>query len=286
MKYSYHSLILVCFVVVSVARADAPVWKISNGDNTLFVGGTIHILQEQDYPLPQEFERAYAEAEKLVFEVDIAQAGSLVFQQKLMQAALYRDGSTLASHLRPSTLRKLKAFTQQRGIALENFWSFKVGMLVLILTVNELNRHGIQAEGVDQYFTSRAVQDAKPIGALETIEQQIEFLSTMGDGEENQLVLQTIEELEDFGQEFATLKTAWQHGDMQKLEEVGLEEFRAFPRVYQSLLVDRNRAWVPKIEALLNDQTVEFVLVGVLHLVGDDSVLAMLEARGYQVERY
>jgi uncharacterized protein YbaP (TraB family) len=149
-----------------------------------------------------------------------------------------------------------------------------------------LNRHGIQAEGVDQYFTSRAIQDNKPIGALETIEQQIEFLSSMGEGDEDQLVLQTMDELEDFGEEFSILKKAWRQGDTQKLEEVGLEGFREFPRVYQSLLVERNRAWLPKIEALLSDQTVEYVLVGVLHLVGDESLLAMLEARGYQVERY
>lgn len=286
MKFYGKTTILLLVLVLHVARADAPVWKITNGENTLFIGGTIHVLQEQDYPLPLEFERAYAEADKLVFEVDIVQANSLVFQKNLMQAALYLDGNTLASQLRPSTFRKLKVFAQQRGIVLENLQSFKVGMLVLILTVNELNRHGIRAEGVDQYFTSRAVQDDKPIGALETIEQQIEFLSTMGEGEEDQLVLQTIDELEDFGEEFSILKAAWRQGDTQKLEEVGLQEFRAFPRVYQSLLVDRNRVWLPKIEALLNDQTVEYVLVGVLHLVGDDGVLAMLEARGYQVERY
>ena len=286
MKYSGKVIALLLLLVLDPARADAPVWKISNDNNTLLIGGTIHVLQEQDYPLPLEFERAYAETEMLVFEVDIAQANSLVFQQELMQAALYRDGSTLTSLLKPSTFRKLKVFTQKRGIALENLLSFKVGMLVLILTVNELNRHGIQAEGVDQYFTSRAIQDNKPIGALETIEQQIEFLSSMGEGDEDQLVLQTMDELEDFGEEFSILKKAWRQGDTQKLEEVGLEGFREFPRVYQSLLVERNRAWLPKIEALLSDQTVEYVLVGVLHLVGDESLLAMLEARGYQVERY
>ena len=286
MNYSEKALALLLLLMLGVARADAPVWKISNGDNTLFIGGTIHVLREQDYPLPVEFERAYAEADKLVFEVDIAQTNSLEFQQKLMLAALYRDGSTLASHLKRSTIRKLETFMRQRGIALESLQSFKVGVLVLILTANELNRLGIQAEGVDQYFTSRAVQDDKPVGALETLEQQIEFLSTMGEGEEDQLVLQTIDELDDFDEEFSALKTAWRHGNMQKLEEVGLKEFRLFPQAYKSMLVDRNRAWLPKIEVLLKDQTVEYVLVGVLHLVGDDSVLAMLKARGYQVQRY
>ena len=271
---------------MNAAQADAPVWKVSKGDHELYIGGTIHILQEQDYPLPVEFERAYAEADKLVFEVDIAQASSLAFQQQLMQAALYDDGSTLASHLRPSTLQQLTAFARARGIEPESLLPFKVGMLVVILTVNELNLHGIQGEGVDQYFSLRASQDQKPAAALESVAQQIEFLSAMGEGEEDQLVLQTIEELEDLGEEFFTLKSAWREGDTQALVEIGLEDFQAFPGAYQSILVNRNRAWLPNIEAMLEDSSVEYVLVGVLHLVGEDSVLAMLEAKGYRVERY
>jgi uncharacterized protein YbaP (TraB family) len=286
MKHSGRIIFILCAMLVNAAQADAPVWRVSKGDHELYIGGTIHILQDQDYPLPVEFEHAYAEADKLVFEVDIAQASSLAFQQKLMQAALYDDGSTLVSHLRPSTLWQLTAFTKRRGIELESLLSFKVGMLVVILTVNELNLHGIQGEGVDQYFSVRASQDQKPVAALESIEQQIEFLSTMGEGEEDQLVLQTIEELEGLGEEFVALKSAWRQGDTRALKEIGLEDFQAFPDAYQSILVNRNRAWLPKIEAMLEDSLVEYVLVGVLHLVGDDSVLAMLEAKGYRVERF
>jgi len=286
MDHYFRLLVFITSLISGVAVADASVWRVSKGDHQLFIGGTIHVLQEQDYPLPPEFERAYAQAEKLVFEVDLAQADSPAFQQELMQAALYEDGSTLISHVRPSTFRQLEVFMQRRGMALEHFISFKVGMLVLILTINELNRHGIEGEGVDQYFSARAAQDSKPVIALESIEQQIQFLANMGKGEEDELVLQTVEELENLGAEFSALKSAWQRGDTQALVTLGLEDFKKFPAAYQSMLVNRNRAWLPKIEALLEDQVVEYVLVGVLHLVGEDSVLAMLEARGYQVERY
>ncbi len=286
MAHYFRLLVFITSLISGVAVADASVWRVSKGDHQLFIGGTIHVLQEQDYPLPPEFERAYVQAEKLVFEVDLAQAGSLAFQQELMQAALYDDGSTLVSHVRPSTFRQLEVFMQRRSMALEHFTSFKVGMLVLILTINELNRHGIEGEGVDQYFSARAAQDSKPIISLESIEQQIQFLANMGKGEEDELVLQTIEELNNLGAEFSALKSAWQRGDTQALVTLGLEDFKKFPAAYQSMLVNRNRAWLPKIEALLEDQVVEYVLVGVLHLVGEDSVLAMLEARGYQVEQY
>ncbi len=276
---------MVCVFLANTVQADAPVWKVSKGNFHIYIGGTIHVLDEQDYPLPAEFEQAYELAEKLVFEVDIAQVNTLEFQQKLLQKALYRDGSTLASHLQPATFNQLQEFMIQRGIPLENMLSFKVGMLLTILTVNELQRNGIQGIGVDQYFNLKAREDKKPIAALETIEQQIDFLTSLGEGEEDKIVLQTIEELENFGEDFSTLKSAWRSGDMPALIEVGLQDFLAFPRAYESMLVNRNRAWIPGIEAMLEDEQVEYVLLGVLHLVGNDSVLAMLKARGYHVEK-
>jgi uncharacterized protein YbaP (TraB family) len=285
MKHIGRVVFILCVFLANTVQADAPVWKVSKGNFHIYIGGTIHILEEQDYPLPAEFEQAYELAEKLVFEVDIAQVNTLEFQQKLLQKALYRDGSTLASHLQPATFNQLQEFMIQRGIPLENLLSFKVGMLLTILTVNELQRNGIQGMGVDQYFNLKAREDKKPIAALETIEQQIEFLTSLGEGEEDQIVLQTIEELEHFGEEFSTLKSAWRSGDMPALIEVGLQDFLAFPRAYESMLVNRNRAWIPGIEAMLEDEQVEYVLLGVLHLVGNDSVLAMLKARGYHVEK-
>ena len=276
---------MLCVFLANTVQADAPVWKVSKGNFHIYIGGTIHVLDEQDYPLPAEFEQAYELAEKLVFEVDIAQVNTLEFQQMLLQKALYRDGSTLASHLQPATFNQLQEFMIQRRIPLENMLSFKVGMLLTILTVNELQRNGIQGIGVDQYFNLKAREDKKPIAALETIEQQIDFLTSLGEGEEDQIVLQTIEELENFGEDFSTLKSAWRSGDMPALIEVGLQDFLAFPRAYESMLVNRNRAWIPGIEAMLEDEQVEYVLLGVLHLVGNDSVLAMLKARGYHVEK-
>ena len=273
-----------CMLLFSSAAA-APVWKVSVEDKHLFIGGTIHVLEARDYPLPDVFEQAYRAAETLVFEVDLQQSGSLVYQQALLQAALYDDGSTLADHLESSTLSKLRAFMQQRGLPLESMLPFRVGMLVTFLTLNELQRHGIRGEGVEQYFSRRALQDNKPVVALESIEQQIRYIAHMGEGEEDQMVRHTLAELDNFAAEFAALKSAWRAGDTQALERVGLDDFQVFPDAYESMLVERNRNWLEPIETMLQTESVEYVLVGVLHLVGPDSVLALLEARGYRVEQ-
>ncbi len=55
--------------------------------------------------------------------------------------------------------------------------------------------------------------------------------------------------------------------------------------MYQRLLVERNKNWMPKIEALFTRRGRALVVVGAAHLVGPDGLLAMLRSKGYIVEQ-
>ena len=55
--------------------------------------------------------------------------------------------------------------------------------------------------------------------------------------------------------------------------------------MYERLLLDRNRNWLPQIDALFSRTGRAFVVVGAAHLVGPDGLLAMLKARGIAVEQ-
>ncbi len=78
-----------------------------------------------------------------------------------------------------------------------------------------------------------------------------------------------------------TLADAWKAGDAPTVERIVLQELRKEPGMYQRLLVDRNKDWLPKIEALFARKGRTFVVVGAAHLVGSDGLLAMLKAKGY-----
>jgi uncharacterized protein YbaP (TraB family) len=60
-----------------------------------------------------------------------------------------------------------------------------------------------------------------------------------------------------------------------------------YPQLYQRINVDRNDAWLPKVRAMLDDETSDdaLVVVGSLHLLGDDGLVAKLRKAGYTVER-
>jgi uncharacterized protein YbaP (TraB family) len=123
------------------------------------------------------------------------------------------------------------------------------------------------------------------VQGLETIEFQISRFDEMSMEEQDRMLASTLRELETEKAAVATLADAWKAGDAPTVERIVLQELRKEPRMYQRLLVDRNRDWLPKIEALFARKGRAFVVVGAAHLVGGDGLLALLRAKGYTVEQ-
>ena len=165
-----------------------------------------------------------------------------------------------------------------------NILNFKPGMVAITLTIIELQRLGLLGAGVDDFFRLRALNDQKELGQLETAEEQLAFLSTLGDGQENEMIAYTLRDIKKLPVLMESLKDAWRRGDVRKLEEVGITTFKKdFPEVYDELIVNRNNAWMPQVEAMLKTKEIEFVLVGALHLGVDEGLIAQLAARGYDI---
>ena len=207
------SMLLLLLALAPATWAEGAVWKLSKGDNYLYIGGTIHLLSKQDYPLPDAYERAYQDAGKIVFEIDLANTDAAMTREEVFAKGMYTDGGSLATHMQPATLDKLRAFTEARGIPLEGLMPYKVGMVLTILTVAELQRSGITGKGVDQYFQARATADNKSTDALESVGKQIDILASLGEGDDDASVLAKIKELESVGEDFIRLRTAWRAGD-------------------------------------------------------------------------
>lgn len=266
-------------------EASGPVWKVTDNQNTLYIGGTIHLLTPADYPLPSAFEKAYQQADQLVFEVDIQKAKTPEFQTTMMQHAFYPEGQNIQQLISASTYRQLADYIASRGGNIQQLPPFKVGMLTTILALEELNRLGLSGQGVDDFFDQRAIADNKPRDFLETIDQQLRFLSNMGEGQEDEYILYNLQELKNLPSLMDQLKSAWRSADTDRLAKVALDSWKNdFPTAYQDLLVTRNNAWMPPMESMLTSPEVEYVLVGALHLVGEDGVLQQLKNKGYRVE--
>lgn len=282
-----RGVILLWMLMPLQGFAESAVWRVSSEVSEIYLGGTIHVLSRNDYPLPEEFEQAYMQADSVVLETDLKAMQQAGFQQRLLQQVMYRDGGTLKNNLTPDTYRQLKVFVSGRGLSMASIEPYQPSMVTMLLTMYELQRLGMDENGVDTFFSNRAVQDGKPLAQLESLASQLNLLAGMGRGHADALILNTIQELNALPAIMKNIKAAWRSGDLPRLEKIAVDPMRKqFPAIYQSLLVNRNRIWIPKIEAMLATPKKEFVLVGVLHLVSRDGVLEQLIQRGYQVEKW
>ncbi len=285
LKLIFWIVLLVLGSLHSV-QADSPVWKVVKGDHHLYIGGTIHVLSKSDYPLPPAFETAYNQSTKLVFETDTRKLQTPEFQVTLMSKVVYSDGRNLKTVLNEATFQKLEHHLASRSIPIDNFMKFKPGMVALTITMIELQRLGLMGTGVDEFFSLRAINDQKIIGQLETVDEQLELISSLGDGHENEIIAHTLHETKKLSAIMQSMKAAWRQGDNAALEKIVLTPIiNDFPGVYRRVVIERNNAWLPKIETMLKTKEVEFILVGAMHLIGEDGVLTKLKDRGYDIRR-
>jgi uncharacterized protein YbaP (TraB family) len=282
---------LIAFTIMAILAlwsagsiAQTSVWQVSKGDSKIYLAGTIHLLRQQDYPLPAAFEQAFEASQSLYFETDIGAMSDLGLQQRMLQQLTYQDGSTLSSVLSAEAYAALSEYAAGTGIPLAMLQTFKPGLLVSTLSVMELQKLGFTPQGVDAYFFSKAKGEGRHTGELETIDEQIAMLARMGEGYESEFVLYSIRDFAQLGSMLESLVTAWREGNTQLLQaEVVEPMLTETPDLYASLLVERNNNWMPAIEAMFETQDTEFVLVGVAHLVGDHGLLTMLQGKGYDI---
>ena len=69
------------------------------------------------------------------------------------------------------------------------------------------------------------------------------------------------------------------------MEDRRVDGFEAHDALYDRLVTKRNLRWLPLIEELFKGDVDAMVVVGSLHLVGDQGLIELLKAKGYKVEQ-
>lgn len=267
-------------------HAQSSVWKVTQGDSTLYLGGTCHVLRPSDFPLPPEFDAAYAAAGKVYFETDFDRARSPEMQQVLAQHGMFTDGRTLKDVLSPEAWATVEAHAAKRGLPVAQLQGMRPWLFALALSIMELQRMGVTQEGVDAHYFAKARADGRPVGQLETFEQQVAFITGMAGDDPSAFIQQGLSDLDQVSVKMPQLFTAWRSGNLPELDRLMNEEIRMkFPELHRTLLVERNNAWMKKLDELLATPDVEFVLVGAGHMSGDEGLVAQLRARGATIEQ-
>jgi uncharacterized protein YbaP (TraB family) len=259
-------------------------WSVHRGENTLYLAGSVHALTPEAYPLSPAFEHAFAEAGTLVEEINLAEVGTAA--PMLLSKGMYLDGRRFDTVVSRETAALVAARMKASGLPPQMIQTMKPWMVMLTITALEAQRAGFDPNlGLDKHFFDRATAAGKRVEGLETAASQLDRLDRMPVSAQEQLLLSTLNELDTIEDSLQRIVAAWKRGDSTEIETTLLGAFDGYPAAYASLIVERNRNWMPQIEACFARSRPCLVVVGAAHLVGADGLLSALRARGYRVEQ-
>ena len=268
------------------AQTRALAWKATRGAGVVYLVGSVHMLTSDFYPLAPPLEAAFKDSDLLVEEVDLAEMLDPMAQMNILTRGMLPSNQSLDKVLSPATLALVQKATGDLGTAGGPLMRFKPWMLAITLQGMELMKAGFDpALGLDQHFYDQAKAGGKTVQGLETVEFQISRFDTMTMEQQDRMLAETLKELATETATVGKLGEAWKAGDVPAIERIALADLKSDPLMYQRLLVERNKNWMPKIEALFARRGRALVVVGAAHLLGPDGLLAMLKAKGYTIEQ-
>ena len=261
-------------------------WQVDGASNRVYLLGSIHLLREEDHPLPSAIYDAYEDAEKLIMELDMDDMDPVEGQRLTNELGLISDGRTLRDLMGADLYAQaedLAAAAQIPLSLLDQSEPWYAAMNVEIMLLMRLGFNPVY--GIESHLLELAKGDRKEILGFETMRQQLEFLDGLSAEAQREMLIQALAEGTEMSELMDTMIDAWRSGDVDFMEENMLSEMQGYPELNEVIVVNRNVAWTDQIEGLLDDPVDYLIVVGALHLVGDEGVPGLLESRGHEVRQ-
>ena len=276
------------------ARPKCCVWRVTNAKAPFYLVGSVHTLTENDYPLPPPYEIALKEAKRFLFEFDPTRQAE--FEEKLNAAARYRPGEDISSKIDP----KLFAWLQQnistvngdahrgkksQATGFNSGLGYKPWWIAQHLVDKNAYSNVSASPGLDDYFIARAEKMGKEISGLESVDEHVAVLGGLSDRDGEIILRDALTPQKDGAAQLGSMQQAWRRGDTATLWARDGRFRKEAPWIAARFVDDRNRKWVPRIEAELKTGRPTAIVAGALHLCGPNSIVRLLKKRGYKIEQ-
>jgi uncharacterized protein YbaP (TraB family) len=265
------------------ARADPPIWSIAGGEVTMF--GSVHLLSEATAWKTPRLADALANADEVWFEIPFDTAAQSEAGNEALKRGLLPPTQALSKMLTPELWTRVVETGVDLGLTAAQLDRLEPWLAEITLATTYLARRGArEALGVERqlYEATPATTEKR---AFETPSQQIGFFADASRDDQIASLRETLREIAEEPDSFDRLAAAWSAGDVKVIEADAVEDLRRdAPGMYERLVAARNRRWTVEIERLVKQKRRILIVVGVGHLVGPDSVPALLRRRGVAVE--
>ncbi len=273
-------------------EADPALWSISDEDSTVYLFGTVHILPPELEWRTDDIEAAFADAEIVYFEVDaLSEDAQAEMQALIPQLGRNAPGVTLSSMISEEARGHVATIAERIGAPPDAFMTrldpLQPWLASVQMTVLQMQASGYEAgSGAEAALSADAEAAGKSRAYFETVEEQLRFLSDSPIEVQVADFEVSVEQMVEEPQLLTELVQAWAVGDMDHIDRLINDDMReTSPELYERIIIQRNRNWIPQIVEALEGSDDAFVAVGAGHMPGPDGVIALLEAEGLDVAR-
>jgi len=277
------------FTPMAQAEAPAPVkpamWVIRDADSTIYLLGSIHVMKPDTVWLTPDIQKRFDSAQDVWFE--IPDLDNKAAAAPVAQKYMFDPQGDMTSGLTPEELARVDELLKPMGLNAAALKAMRKWAVGLIITMQQVNQLGYMTDtGVDVTLMKQARDGGKVVHGFETMDSQMQALVPETEADELTALRAMLKDIDTMPRDLTDLFDAWKAGDTEALTRLMIDRMQAEdPKSYQRLIVQRNAAWEPQIEHILAGKGTAFITVGAGHLVGPDSVIAMLKTHGITAER-
>lgn len=267
-------------------------WRIETA-TPQYLFGTVHIPDPRVTTLHPEVEQAFAESEIVLTELRL----DMSTMTAAAQASLLPANQSLSKMLTLAQLQQLKVELNAISSVLQpgmfdrlKPWAMATQLALLPI---QLKHPGVPA--LDYQLAQRAEAEGKRNEGLEQLQEQLGIFDGLKPAEQIALLQDSLNGLAKARKEgkdpMELLTQAYLRGDEAGLQQVMKslegEQTPLNDRLMKALIDDRNQTMANRLVARFKAKpdTRHFVAVGAAHLVGEKSVIALLQKQGYRVTR-
>lgn len=264
-------------------------WKVEGSKGIAYICGTVHVGFKGLYPINKKIKKAFNDSSNIYCEANLNKIGLFSIKQYkevVSKYMLYPKGDNVYNHLSVEAKKKYRTLMDKLKIKEYQITRAKP---IYLITLNEQQIYKkckmSEQKGLDKYFLKLAKRKKKNIIELEGFEKQMSSLCSLTDKCYEELIdnaVSTTGSLK-FVNSIESIKRSFKTGvlDNQLKEELSTNN-----SVNKVLLSERNDNMLKTIsEKIDNSLDVNFVLVGLGHLVGLNNIINEFRKKGYKVSK-
>jgi uncharacterized protein YbaP (TraB family) len=282
----FFSLFWIALAPAAAAERGA-LFKVTGSGHSMYLFGTMHVGLPEFYPLEPRIAEAVAGASTLALELDPAVAPGVA------EKAMREHGMAgPAPAMPPALAGRLARVLEKAGINPAVTAPLKPWLVATLLVMHEYAAQGYRPDlAVDAHLATMARVGKVKVLELESLDGQMSMFDQLSDAEQLRYLDESLAMIESGRQraEVRQVVDAWRTADKRALDalaERAQEDTSTTGRFVQQVLLDgRNGALADKLLQLLARESNTVAAIGVLHLLGKQSVPALMQAKGVTVER-